>query len=69
MRQSSAINFRRCFRSLFHSGQRFVFPCDDQGKVDLDRLSERTRNDYFFARAMVGRELIPPAVEAVDSGF
>jgi hypothetical protein len=51
------------FQSLFDSGRGFAFPCDPQGQVDLDRLSERARNNYFYARAMVGRELAVPAVE------
>ena len=53
-----------CFRSLFHSGRGYAFPCDQAGQVDLDRMSETARNNYFYARAMVGRELSPPAVEA-----
>ena len=52
-----------CFRSLFHSGRGYAFPCDPKGQVDLDGMSERARNNYFYARAMVGRELSPPAVE------
>ena len=55
--------FQLCFRSLFHSGRGFAFPCNAQGQVDLDSLSERARNNYLFARAMVGRELSVPAVE------
>lgn len=55
--------FQLCFRSLFHSGRGYAFPCDPRGQVDLDRMSERARNNYFYARAMVGRELSPPAVE------
>lgn len=57
-------DFQLCFRSLFHSGRGYAFPCDPRGQVDLDRMSERARNNYFYARAMVGRELSPPAVEA-----
>jgi len=26
-------------------------------------MSERVRNNYFYARAMIGRELAAPAVE------
>jgi len=52
------------FRSLFPPGRGYVFPCDGRGQVDLDRMSERARNNYFFARAMVGRELTCPSVEA-----
>ena len=62
-----------CFRSLFHSGRGYVFPCDPAGVVPLDALSERARNNYFYARAMVGRELAkpevrrPPSLQAVPS--
>ena len=56
--------FRLCFRSLFDSGREYAFPCDGNGQVALDELSERARNDYFYARAMVGRELAAPAVES-----
>ena len=55
--------FQLCYRSLFNSGRGFAFPCDSQGNVHLDELSERARNNYLFARAMVGRELALPAVE------
>lgn len=58
--------FRLCFRSLFDSGRGFAFPCDPQGQVDLDGLSERARNNYLYARAMVGRELAVPAVELAE---
>lgn len=51
------------FRSLFDSGRGYVFPCDASGQVDLDHLSERARNNYLYARAMVGREVSSPAVE------
>jgi hypothetical protein len=54
--------FELHFQSLFDSGRGFVFPCDPQGRVDLDSLSERARNNYLFARGMVGRELAVPAV-------
>jgi hypothetical protein len=57
--------FQLCFRSLFESGRAYAFPCDRQGQVDLTRLSEHARINYRFARAMVGRELAVPAVEAM----
>ena len=56
--------FRLCFRSLFDSGRGYAFPCDGQGHVDIDGLTEQSRNNYFYARAMVGRELAAPAVES-----
>ena len=64
MNESATRNHQLCFRSLFHSGRGYAFPCDSSGQVDLDGMSERARNNYFYARAMVGRELAAPAVEA-----
>jgi hypothetical protein len=61
----AAQEFQLRFQSLFDSGRGFAFPCDPAGHVNIDSLSERARNNYFFARAMVGRELSVPAVEAV----
>ena len=52
----------RC-NHLFHAGRTFVFPCDAKGRVDLDSLSTSARNNYFFARALVGREVTAPMVE------
>ena len=60
---SSATPFQLRFRSLFDAGRGYAFPCDCSGQVDLDRLSDRARNNYLYARAMVGRELAHPAVE------
>jgi hypothetical protein len=51
------------FQPLLHAGRAFAFPCDLQGRVDLDGLSERARNNYFYARAMIGRELSYPSVQ------
>ena len=56
------------FRSLFGAERGFVFPCDQQGRVDLDAMSERARNNYFYARAMMGRELTYPSVQREDFG-
>ena len=56
------------FRSLFGTDRGFVFPCDQQGRVDMDTLSERARNNYFYARAMMGRELTYPSVQKVELG-
>jgi hypothetical protein len=55
--------FQLCFRSLDDGGHDFAFPCDPTGQVDLDNMSERSRNNYFYARAMMGREVAYPAVE------
>ncbi len=50
------------FKSLFDEGRAYSFPCDVSGAVNMDALSERARNNYFYARAVVGRELSVPAV-------
>jgi len=59
---STTSQFELRFQSLFDAGRGFAFPCDPKGLVDLDQLSDRARNNYLFARAMVGRELAIPAV-------
>lgn len=58
--------FRLCFRSLFDRGRGYAFPCDGDGRVNLNDLSDQARNNYFYARAMVGRELALPAVESAE---
>ena len=52
------------FQSLFHEGRALCFPCDAQGHVSLDSLSDRARDNYLYARAVVGREFAQPAVLA-----
>lgn len=52
------------FTSLFNEGRGLAFPCDAQGHVDLDQLSERSRANYFFARSVIGRDFSSPAVRA-----
>ena len=50
------------FQSLFNEGRAMSFPCDAQGSVTLDSLTERARNNYLYARAVVGREYAYPSV-------
>jgi hypothetical protein len=57
-----SIGFELRFESLFQQGRALVFPCDSHGRVPLDRLSERARNNYMYARAVVGREYATPEV-------
>jgi hypothetical protein len=54
------------FRSLFNEGRALAFPCDAEGHVQIDSLSDRARNNYLYARAVVGREFATPAVCASD---
>jgi hypothetical protein len=53
------------FKSLFKGGRDFSFPCDAQGHVELAELSERGRSNYFYARAVRGREFSLPVVAVV----
>lgn len=50
------------FESLFQAGRALAFPCDAGGGVKLDSLSDRARQNYLFARAVVGREYAMPIV-------
>jgi hypothetical protein len=54
------------FSSVISGGRNFAFPCDAQGHVDISDLSERSRNDYFYARAVVGREVSPPCLALLE---
>jgi len=53
---------RLMFPPLAAAERSFIFPCDAGGRVDLDRLDEGRRNDYFYARAMLGRSTQTPRV-------
>lgn len=55
-------SFEIRFESLFNVGRSLAFPCDERGRVDINALSERRRSNYFFARAMLGREYAAPRV-------
>lgn len=56
--------FELRFTSLFDEGRGLAFPCDAQGRVDIDAMSERSRSNYFYARSVIGREFACPAVRA-----
>lgn len=59
---AAAARFELLFQSLFHEGRGYAFPCDADGRVDLDHLSDRLRSNYFYARALIGRDFSVPAV-------
>jgi hypothetical protein len=50
------------FDSHFGARPSPTFPCDASGNVDLDELTERQRNNYFFARACIGRDFGRPSI-------
>ncbi len=59
------LRFELRFRALTDAVQGCSFPCDAQGHVDLDALSERARNIYFYARIVIGHAFAPPQVHRV----
>ncbi len=61
---SACGQFELRFQSLFNEGRALAFPCDAGGHVDMDALSERARDNYLYARTVIGREFATPAVIA-----
>lgn len=57
-----ASGFQLRFASLFVPGRALSFACDENGSVDLERLSNSAKHNYLFARGMVGRDYSPPCV-------
>ena len=57
------------FGGLFPSVRSLTFPCDPAGHVDMDGMSERARDNYLFARTVVGRDYeVPVIVAATENG-
>jgi len=50
------------FGGLFESVRSLSFPCDAVGHVQMDELSDRARDNYLFARTVVGRDYCVPVV-------
>ena len=54
--------FELRFQSLFDAGYAYAFPCDAEGHVDMDTLSNAARRNYLYARTVVGRDFSVPRV-------
>jgi hypothetical protein len=65
MNTITANAFELRFDSMFAFGRGYSFPCDAEGHVDLDAMSDRLRDNYLYARAVVGRDLAAPEVQPV----
>lgn len=63
---AGATGYEIRFQSLFHAGRAVSFPCDAQGRVRLDALSERARQSYLRTRDLVGHDYAAPAVLPSD---
>ena len=66
MPAQAAASYEIRFQSLFKEGRALSFPCDREGRVDLDKANDRLRSNYMFARAMLGREYAMPVILARD---
>ena len=54
------------FQSLFHTGRALAFPCDRQGAVQWDTMTDGARASFLRAQGGVGREWASPAVRLSD---
>ena len=54
------------FQSLFHSGRALAFPCDREGEVAWDAMTEGARMNFLRAQGSVGREYAAPAIQLSD---
>ncbi|WP_372527441.1 hypothetical protein [Piscinibacter sp.] len=61
------VHYELRFQSLFDWGRAYAFPCDAAGHVDIDALSDTARENYFYARTVIGREYSIPAVLVSDA--
>ena len=59
-------HYQLSFLSLFEARRGFAFPCDETGRVDMDAMSDRQRNNYLYARALMGREVAYPVVQPAN---
>jgi hypothetical protein len=63
---TASLRYELRFQSLFNEGRALAFPCDAEGHVDLDAMSERARNNYYFARTVIGRDFAMPFVHTAS---
>ena len=59
--------FELSFQSLDRQGRGWSFACDAEGHVDMDAMTERVRNNYLFARALIGIDLDTPRVRSIST--
>ena len=60
VQQIEDLRFELRYSSLSPLRRGYAFPCDAQGNIDLDHLGERARDNYLYARAVVGVYLYWP---------
>ena len=62
----SVARYELRFQSLFHTGRALTFPCDRQGEVQWDAMTDGVRASFLRAQGGVGREYASPAVQLTD---
>jgi hypothetical protein len=55
------------FKSLIASGLSYAFPCDADGQVNMDELTDVLRESYLYARTVIGREYARPEVACANA--
>lgn len=63
---SPTARFELRFHSLIRQDNALCFPCNSHRRFDLCGATERARNSYFFARALVGRDYAAPEVRSLQ---
>ena len=64
---ADSVAYELRFQSLHDAERAYAFPCDAAGHVDMDALSDMARENYFFARTVVGHDFCAPAVIVGDA--
>lgn len=62
LRSEGVARYELRYQSLFNHGRGYAFPCDAEGRVDIDALNERLRVNYLYAHMLVGQDFSVPAV-------
>lgn len=55
------------YQSLFNPGRALSFPCDAEGRVQVDLPGDRALANYLYARVVVGREYAIARVSVIPS--
>jgi hypothetical protein len=62
----SGVCYELRVQSLFHTGRALAFPCDRQGEVHWDSMTDRARESFLRAQGSIGRDWASPAVQLSD---
>ena len=54
--------FYLIFSSVYDPGHRFAFPCNKEGEVNLNEITESMKLSYYYCKTLVGREFTHPEI-------